>query len=283
MRKHFLILAVVTLIYACEKKQAKTVVIGNQEWMPENLNVDKFRNGDIISEAKTDEEWIKGIEEKRPVWCYYEFNKVNESKHGKIYNKYAIEDSRGLAPTGFHIPTEADWQQLINSLGGNLIAGSKLKSYDSWKNCGVGNQNISRGNNESGFNAYGSGYLYTNLKIDIIGKTYGENVKFLERDSSCAFWVFKNDATQAYIDSIYAEGLKKEKDEVREVEKWNKETVDLGLNRGTRVVSPSVWPYDHYGIKINIPAYLLINDCNSGVTINSANKYYGFTIRCVKD
>lgn len=92
----------------------QTVTIGNQVWMTKNLNVDKFRNGDPIPEAKTDEEWIKAGENKQPAWCYYENDPANGEKYGKVFNWYAVNDPRGLAPEGWHDPTEEELQDLFN-------------------------------------------------------------------------------------------------------------------------------------------------------------------------
>jgi uncharacterized protein (TIGR02145 family) len=78
----------------------KEVKIGKQVWMYENLNVDKFRNGDPIPEVKTREEWLKAGENKQPAWCYFENDPANGKKIGKIYNFYAVTDSRGISPKG---------------------------------------------------------------------------------------------------------------------------------------------------------------------------------------
>jgi DNA polymerase-3 subunit epsilon len=99
------------------------VKIGNQKWMTENLNVDRFRNGDKIREARTNEEWeLAGIR-KLPVWCYAN----NDSKCDKLYNWYAVKDQRGLAPLGVKIPHNSDYLILIDFLGGEEIAGGKLQ------------------------------------------------------------------------------------------------------------------------------------------------------------
>jgi len=73
----------------------QTVTIGNQVWMTKNLNVDKFRNGDPIPHARTDEEWKKAGENEEPAWCYYESDTRNGEKFGKLYNWYAVNDKRG--------------------------------------------------------------------------------------------------------------------------------------------------------------------------------------------
>lgn len=98
----------------------KSAKIGTQVWMVENLNVDKFRNGDLIPEAKTDDEWAKAGEEGKPAWCYYENNPENGRKYGKLYNGYAVKDERGLAPKGWHIPTIAEFMALTIVVKDNI-------------------------------------------------------------------------------------------------------------------------------------------------------------------
>lgn len=127
----------------------KKVTIGNQIWMVQNLNVDKFRNGDPIPEAKTDEEWKKASENEQPAWCYYDNDPANGSKYGKLYNWYAVNDSRGLAPARWHLPNYFEWNTLKNNLG--YDAGKKMKSTSGW----IENGN---GTNESGFSGLPGGY-----------------------------------------------------------------------------------------------------------------------------
>jgi uncharacterized protein (TIGR02145 family) len=114
----------------------QTVTIGNQVWMTKNLNVDKFRNGDPIPHARTDEEWKKAGENEEPAWCYYESDTRNGEKFGKLYNWYAVNDKRGLAPSGYHVPTDIEWTTLTNYLGEDN--GIKLKSTKGWNNNGNG-------------------------------------------------------------------------------------------------------------------------------------------------
>jgi len=142
-------------------KVYKTVVIGTQTWMAENLNVATFRNGDPIPEAKTQEEWQKAGREGRPAWCYYDFNAENGKVYGKIYNWYAVNDPRDLAPTGWKIPKLNDWRVLeknVNNLyyskliySTGSIIDQQLMSKEHW----FENEN---GTNETGFNALPGGY-----------------------------------------------------------------------------------------------------------------------------
>lgn len=108
----------------------KSVTIGKQEWMSENLNVSTFRNGDPIPEAKTNEEWKNAGENMQPAWCYYDNDPKNGAKYGKLYNWFAVNDSRGLAPEGWHVPTYEDWETLKKNLGENLA--KKMKSTNGW-------------------------------------------------------------------------------------------------------------------------------------------------------
>ena len=106
----------------------KSVKIGNQVWMSENLNVDRFQNGELIPEAKTHEEWKKAGQNKQPAWCYYDFDSSNGAKYGKLYNWYAVNDPRGLAPDGWHVPSLSEWYILTNYLsGGNTEFNSETE------------------------------------------------------------------------------------------------------------------------------------------------------------
>jgi uncharacterized protein (TIGR02145 family) len=116
------------------------IELHNQTWMGENLNVIKFSNGDTIPEAKSSEEWNSAGKNKQAAWCWIEKDGFNGKIKGKLYNFYAVNDSRGLAPKGWHIPTDSEWLDLQKNLGAN--AGLKLKSNSGWSN-------DLNGNNES--------------------------------------------------------------------------------------------------------------------------------------
>ena len=121
-----------SIIFVQNVNSQKSVTVGSQIWSTENLNVAKFRNGDAIPEAKTDEEWQQASANEYPAWCYYNNNKKNAKKYGKLYNWYAVNDPRGLAPEGWHIPSNDDWEGLIYFLGGYEMAGLKIKSTKGW-------------------------------------------------------------------------------------------------------------------------------------------------------
>ncbi len=105
---------------------SQTVTIGNQTWMTKNLDVSTFRNGDTIPEIKDGYEWERAGKEGRPAWCYYDNDTSYGRRYGKLYNWYAVNDPRGLAPVGYHIPSDQEWTMLTDYLG--LNAGSKMKS-----------------------------------------------------------------------------------------------------------------------------------------------------------
>lgn len=108
----------------------KTTTVGTQQWMAENLNVSTFRSGDPIPEAKTTADWLAAYRSESPAWCYYNNDPTNGEKFGKLYNWYAVNDPRGLCPTGWHIPTDQEWQSLVTAYGGMSAAFDKLKKAD---------------------------------------------------------------------------------------------------------------------------------------------------------
>ncbi len=118
--------------YNADANSFKSVKIGNQVWMSKNLNVSNFRNGDAIPQAKSKEEWEKTFYTYSPAWCYYENDSNNGAILGKLYNWYAVNDERGLAPLGWHIPSDDEWTELIDNLGGKDKAGIKMKSMSMW-------------------------------------------------------------------------------------------------------------------------------------------------------
>nr|WP_315183670.1 fibrobacter succinogenes major paralogous domain-containing protein [uncultured Flavobacterium sp.] len=133
------------------------VKICNQTWMKSNLNVSKYRNGDIIPQVTNTTQWASLT---TGAWCYYRNITANGVVYGKLYNWYAVNDSRGLAPQGYHIPTQTEWNSIINCLGGDGPggAGGKMKEagYSHWVSPNAG------ATNSSGFTAL-PGRLRTNL------------------------------------------------------------------------------------------------------------------------
>jgi uncharacterized protein (TIGR02145 family) len=112
-------------------KMPFSVIIGSQEWTTRNLETVHFCNGDPIKEASSEEAWELAAQSETPAWCYYKNNINNGQKYGKLYNWYAVNDIRGLAPEGWHIPTLKEWELLSNFLGDDC--NERLKGGDDWK------------------------------------------------------------------------------------------------------------------------------------------------------
>ena len=136
-------------------KDSGSVTIGKQTWAVANLTVTTFQNGDSIPEAKTNKEWVEAGESGKPAWCYYNNDPKSGLKYGKLYNWFAVNDPRGLAPAGWKLASDADWVQLVNSVGGQSLAGTRMKTTSGWSE---GNN----GTNESGFTGLPGGYRVEN-------------------------------------------------------------------------------------------------------------------------
>ena len=132
------------------------VTIGDQTWMSKNLDVSTFRNGDPIKEVTTEEELSELQNKGVPAWCYYENDHDYGKKYGKLYNWHAVNDPRGLAPKGWHIPSQNELETLVSFLGGKDKAGKLLKAKGEWGRIDIGS-------NESGFSALPSGFRFNNF------------------------------------------------------------------------------------------------------------------------
>jgi uncharacterized protein (TIGR02145 family) len=127
------------------------VVIGTQVWMSENLKTTKYRNGDPIPNVTDNIAWSQLTSD---AYCNYDNNPANGVNYGRLYNWYAINDPRGLAPSGWHLATDAEWTILINYLGGETVAGEKLKEAGFAQ---LGNS-YTNSSNDFGFTALPGGY-----------------------------------------------------------------------------------------------------------------------------
>lgn len=114
--------------FESERTHFDTIKIGDQEWMGRNLDVAYFQNRDPIQEIQDAKEWVRAGQEGRPAWCYYDNDPENAKVYGKLYNWFAVNDLRGLAPDGWKIPNKKDFDDLAAHLGGWEFAGQKLKS-----------------------------------------------------------------------------------------------------------------------------------------------------------
>jgi uncharacterized protein (TIGR02145 family) len=127
------------------------IVIGTQQWMSKNLDVAFYRNGDPIPQVSDPTAWAALT---TGAWCYYNNDPLQGNKYGKLYNWYAVNDSRGLAPQGWHIPSDAEWTTLTTTLGGSSVAGGKMKESGTfnWTAPNTG------ADNSSGFAGLPGGY-----------------------------------------------------------------------------------------------------------------------------
>jgi uncharacterized protein (TIGR02145 family) len=135
-----------------------TVKIGKQVWATVNLNVTTFANGDLIPEAESDSAWNKACKDGKPAWCYNKKDTVNGKICGRLYNWYAVNDPRGLAPKGWHIPTREEWFAMLYEKDATPRDANNFKSTTGWKKDPDGDGSNGNGNNSTGFSAYPDGY-----------------------------------------------------------------------------------------------------------------------------
>jgi uncharacterized protein (TIGR02145 family) len=145
------------------------VTIGPQTWMAENLKVSHYRNGEIIPMISIASSWIGN---SAGAYCYYNNDVTTVSKYGYLYNWFGATDNRKICPLGWHLPTDNEWEFLINYLGGESVAGGKMKAkgITDWTSPNTG------ADNTSGFNASPSGYRSNS------------NGSFLSGKSNAYFW-----------------------------------------------------------------------------------------------
>ena len=167
------------------------VKICSQVWMSTNLDVEYYRNGDPIPEIRDSATWANAT---YGAWCYYKNDPANGIKYGKLYNGYAVRDPRGLAPEGWHIPSDKEWDILIQCIGGEN-QGGKLKSMGIEElGDGLWKYPNSYATNETGFSAHPGGYRAFNAGFWNMGywalwwtsEVYSQTesmVRFLRNDS----------------------------------------------------------------------------------------------------
>ena len=147
-----------------------SIIINGQEWMQKNLAVSKYRNGDPIPTGLSDAIWGSSTS---GAYAIYNNDAANNTTYGKLYNWYAVNDSRGLCPAGWHVPSDEEWTIMINYLDPtqnpsvfgtqSSVAGGKMKSTTGWNSLNTG------ATNESGFTGLPGGYRYNNGTYTYIG------------------------------------------------------------------------------------------------------------------
>lgn len=159
-----------------DNNEYKTIIVGNQEWFAENLRVAHFSDGTPIPHKQSDYEWEMTGQNRVGAYSVYPRIGLNEDtldnpmlmKYGKLYNWHAIENTKGICPQGWSVPSEDQWVNLIRYAERDNTAGDMLKSNHGWDNKG-------NGLNLIGFNVLPGGYR-------------GENGKFHNIGSYAAFW-----------------------------------------------------------------------------------------------
>ena len=139
----------------------KTIQIGTQTWMAENLKTTRYNDGSAIPDITDNNTWA-GL--TTGAYCFYNNDQTNNATYGKLYNWYAVNTDK-LAPTGWHVPTDQEWSILISYLGGTSSAGGKMKSTILW------NSPNTNANNLSGFSAIPTGERSTDGTYNYIGQS----------------------------------------------------------------------------------------------------------------
>lgn len=189
------------------------ITIGSQTWARCNTSVSKYNDGTDIPEVQDPTAWAALT---TGAWCYYNNDPSTEAAYGKFYNWYAVNDPRGLAPTGYHVPSDAEWTVLTNELGGLTSAGGALKETGlcHWSSPNTGATNSSQfsavasgirnhlgafGNKPSyafwwsstqlsASAAYMRNVSYNNSSVSVSNylKQYGFSVRFIKDCPTCA-------------------------------------------------------------------------------------------------
>jgi uncharacterized protein (TIGR02145 family) len=162
----------------------KTVTIGTQIWMAENLKTTKYRNGELIPNVNDTTQWRKL---STGAYCYYENDTRYINAYGFLYNWFALKDRRNLAPAGWHVATDSDWTILTDYLGGENAAIGKLKENGTthWSD-------NSETTNESGFTALPGGFRGN---LSFAGAKMGYHDWY---NGIWAIWWSPEDSTLAY-------------------------------------------------------------------------------------
>ena len=191
----YLFTLILLIIGNCEKENEKitvididgnvynTVRIGSQLWMVENLKTTHYRNGDLIPNVINDTLWGK---KTTGAYCNYSNDVEYSIIYGRLYNWYAVNDNRNICPEGWHVPTDAEWTLLENYLGGNIIAGGKMKETGiaHWVSPNTG------ATNESGFTALPGAGRYrdgTFTEIGYFGNWWSSSI-----DNKMPYAIYRN-------------------------------------------------------------------------------------------
>ena len=169
-----------TPAYDIEGNMYEVVEIGSHCWMAENLKTASYTNGTSITTGLSSTDWDNNT---TGAYKHYNDNSSNNTTYGKLYNWYAINNSNGICPDGWHVATDANWTDLYIALGGITVANPKMRSTTGWS--------PNSGNNSSGFTALPGGLFGTNGQYGGLG-------------DQAYFWSpTESDATSAYSAQLY--------------------------------------------------------------------------------
>jgi uncharacterized protein (TIGR02145 family) len=159
-----------SIVNDTEGNAYSTIQLGNQVWMQENLKATRFRNGDPIPLITSTNEWINLFS---PGISYFNNDPLNVATYGVLYNWYTVNDPRGICPTGWHVPSNAEWLELSNYLGASTVTGGLLKTTGTLSDSlGFWNAPNTGATNRSGFSAQPAGSRsFTGSFIDLSSKS----------------------------------------------------------------------------------------------------------------
>jgi uncharacterized protein (TIGR02145 family) len=251
----------------------KTVTIGTQIWMLENLNVSTFKNGVAIPEVQDKDAWYEAGENKQPAWCYYGSDPKNGAKYGKLYNWYAAIDTNGLCPQDWHVPSDAELDTLVTYLGGGSSAGAKMKVKP-----------------------------ITKKTVEYYDKGGYDETKWVSC-SNCYYWtekqrenfpcnVCKNARGKYYKTGKHIPKTKQKSEHVETVGGWNgtNESGFTGLPGGSRNANGNYGGIGGFGYwwsssedYTSFAWYRYLNFNNGNADRVSSNKGDGLSVRCLRD
>ena len=155
------------------------VQIGYQCWFAENLRTEHYTNGDAIPANLSMDEYrstnsgavvVYGDGEGEDTYCMSRSPDGDAcdpvwslNEYGRLYNWYAVDDARGLCPTGWHVPTDGDWTEMTDYLGGESVAGGEMKTTYGWDKKG-------NGTNSSGFSGLPGGFCQVAIEYILAGR-----------------------------------------------------------------------------------------------------------------
>ena len=159
------------------------ITINKRDWLLENLKTTRYSKGEDIPEIVGNSEWSNM---DKGGYCNYNKDAANAEIYGRLYNWFAVDDSRNICPTGWHVPTKTEWESLIDHLGGVSIAGGKMKSTGTLQQGnGLWQEPNTGATNESGFTA-------------LPGGSRDQDGNFLMLSNNAGFWSSSTDGAEAW-------------------------------------------------------------------------------------